>query len=76
MKRTADGNVLFSVTVPGHPGEAYLLLVDEYGKVIERRHVATAYGYSKAHADAPTYEPRYAPTYAATDDNCDRNAGY
>ena len=72
VRRTANGNVLFSVTVPGHPGEAYLLLVDEYGKVIERRHVAIASGYGKAHVDAPTYEQ----SYAATDDNCDDNAGY
>ena len=76
VKRTADGSVLFSVTVPGHPGEAYLLLVDQYGKVIERRHIASPYGYSKADGHAPTYEPRYAATYAVTDDNCDYNAGY
>jgi len=76
VKRDASGNVLFSVTVPGHPGEAYLLLVDEYGKVIERRHVATADGYGKAHANAPAREQSYAPTYAAADDDCDTSAGY
>jgi hypothetical protein len=74
LQSDASGNLVFYVTTPGNPEEADLLLVDaEYGKVLERKHIA-AYAYGYDHA--ATYAPRYAPAYASNDDNCDHDAGY
>jgi hypothetical protein len=73
LKRDAYGNLVFYVTTPGYPREADLLLVDaQYGKVVERKHIA-AYSYGYDHV--ATYTPRYAPAYASND-NCDHDAGY
>ena len=76
-KHDAYGDVIFYVTIPGHPEDAYLLTVDgEYGKVKYTKHIA-AYGYGHSYSDdhSATYAPRYSPAYGS-DDNCDYGTGY
>jgi len=76
-KRDAYGDVIFYVTIPGHPEDAYLLTVDgEYGRVKERKHIAAYdYGHSYSYDRPATYAPHYSPAYGG-DDNCDYGTGY
>lgn len=74
LKTDAHGNLVFYVTTPGNPQEADLLLVDaQYGKVLERKHIAA---YTDGYDHAAAYAPRYAQAYASNYDNCDHYAGY
>ena len=68
-KHDADGNEIFYVTIPGDTQNAYLLTVDEYGKVKETKHVSS-YGYGHSYS-APSYGSAY-----GSDDNCDYGTGY
>jgi hypothetical protein len=73
LNSDAYGDLVFYVTTPGYAGEADLLLVDpQYGRVLERKHIA-AYTYD--YDQTPDYPARYAPIYAGND-NCDHYAGY
>jgi hypothetical protein len=75
-KHDAYGDVIFYVTIPGYPQDAYLLTVGEYGKVKETKRVAAySYGHSYSYDRPATYAPRYSPAYGS-DDNCDYGTGY
>jgi hypothetical protein len=71
-KHDAYGDVIFYVTIPGYPQDAYLLTVGQYGKVKETKHIA-AYGYG--HSYSYDHSAKYAPAYGS-DDNCDYGTGY
>ena len=73
-KHDAGGNEVFYVTIPGDTQNAYLLTVDEYGKVTETKHISSyAYGHSYS---APSYSaPSYGSAYGSGD-NCDYGTGY
>jgi hypothetical protein len=62
--------VTFYVTIPNDAQDAYLLSVDEYGKVKETKHVS-AYTYGHSYGHAPGYSQA-----DGSDDNCDYGTGY
>jgi hypothetical protein len=62
MDHQVNGNLVFYVTIPGDAKDADLLLVDAtYGKVIDRKHIATS---------------SYHTVSYAAGDNCEHFAGY
>jgi hypothetical protein len=66
----ASGNEIFYVTIPGNTQDAYLLTVDEYGKVNMTKHISS-YATGHSYGYAPTYSRAY-----DSNDNCDYGAGY
>lgn len=64
LKRDGYGRLVFQVT-PADGEYAYLLLVDEYGKVLTKRAVSIATSYDAPSYDKPDYEePSYASNYS------------
>jgi hypothetical protein len=66
----ANGNEIFYVTIPGNTQDAYLLTVDEYGKVNKTKHISS-YASGHSYGYAPTYSQAY-----DSNDNCDYGPGY